>query len=125
VRNDELRGLHLLQPRTSGFEPPVDHPTRDVALGEHPTEPLPVEDRYDPDIMGGHHPAGVGDRRVALEREEEAVAHDVAERLHSAPPRSLVAGEVARTGNRTIARAGAAALLDPALREGYRQRGSD
>src|SRR5438132_11578613 len=89
VRNDELRGHHLLQPRMSGFEPPVDHPSRDVALGEHPTEPLAVEDRYDPDIVDGHHPAGVGDCGVALEREEEAVAHDVAERLHGAPPRSL------------------------------------
>jgi len=50
VRNDELRGHHLLQPRTSSFT--VDHPTGDVALGEHPTEPLAVEDRDDPDIAG-------------------------------------------------------------------------
>src|SRR3989449_10751295 len=88
VRNDEIRGHHLLQPRTSGVEPPVDHPTRDVAFGEHPTEPLAVEDRYDPDVVGGHHPAGFVDCRVALEPDEEAVAHDVPERLHGAPPRS-------------------------------------
>src|SRR5262245_55981707 len=87
VCNDELRSHHFLQPRTSGFELPVHHSTHDVALGEDPAEPLAVEDRDDPDIVGGHHPAGIGDGRVPLQREEEPVTHDVAERLHSAPPR--------------------------------------
>src|SRR4029453_14594640 len=124
VRNDELRGHHLLQPRTSGFEPLVDHPTRDVALGEHTTEPLAVEDRYDPDIVGGPHPAGVGDCRVALEREEEAVAHDVAERRHGAPPQGVwVAGELARMDDRTIERAGAAGDAGPLVRDRYNQQG--
>jgi hypothetical protein len=36
----------------SGLELPVDHPTHDVALGEHPTEPLAVDERDDPDIVG-------------------------------------------------------------------------
>src|SRR5438132_5597159 len=120
VRNNELRGHHLLQPRTSGFEPPVDYSTRDVALGEHPTEPLAVHDRYDPDIVGGHHPAGVGDGRVALEHEEEAVAHDVPERLHGAPPkksRSLATS--ANEGDRTIERAGAAGDEGQLVRDRY------
>src|SRR5262249_57543921 len=100
VGNEELGGHQLLEPCMSGFETPVDHSAHDVALGEHPTKPLTVEDCYDADIVGGHHPASVGDCRVALEHEEETVAHDVAESLHGAPPKE--SGSVAYSANEGI-----------------------
>src|SRR5213596_3683442 len=82
VGHDEPDRHHLSDRGAGRVEAAVDDLLDDVALGEDPDEPVPLQHRHDADVVRRHRARRLGDRRAALDREEEPVTHDVAQLLH-------------------------------------------